>query len=75
MERFAIHVDSKEEMQALAQRNFIEQEERSRKKSESEIGYGECANALLKMWVDNVITDGEMHRIVNKLKKFYGKNL
>lgn len=74
MERFAIHIDRKEEMQALAQRNFIEQEERSRKKSESEIGYGECANALLKMWIDNVVTDGEYYRIINKLNRFWGKD-
>lgn len=32
MERFAIHVDSKEEMLALSQRNFIEREEKDRKK-------------------------------------------
>ena len=32
-----------------------------------EIGYSECANAMLKMWVDNVLTDGEYNRIMDKL--------
>lgn len=32
-----------------------------------EIGYAECANAMLKMWIDNVLTDGEYNRIMDKL--------
>lgn len=32
-----------------------------------EIGYPECANAMLKMWIDNVLTDGEYSRIMDKL--------
>lgn len=32
-----------------------------------EIGYAECANAMLKMWMDNVVTDGEYNRIMDKL--------
>lgn len=31
------------------------------------ISYMECANAMLKMWIDNVLTDGEYHRIMDKL--------
>ena len=38
-----------------------------------EIGYNECANALLKMWMDNVLTDGEYYRIADKLNKKWGK--
>ncbi len=38
-----------------------------------EIGYDDCANALLKMWMDNVLTDGEYYRIANKLNKKWGK--
>ena len=34
-----------------------------------EIGYAECANAMLKMWIDNVLTDGEYNRIMDKLNK------
>ena len=38
-----------------------------------EIGYAECANAMLKMWIDNVLTDGEYNRIMDKLnQKSYG---
>ena len=32
-----------------------------------EIGYRECADAVLKMWMDNVLTDGEHNRIIDKL--------
>lgn len=74
-----MHIDTKEEMLALSQRNFIEQEERSRQRlfqdNEHEIGYRECANALLKMWIDNVVTDGEYYRIIDKLNKCWGKDL
>ena len=32
-----------------------------------EIGYRECADAVLKMWMDNVLTDGEHNRIIDNL--------
>ena len=38
-----------------------------------EIGYDGCANALLKMWMDNVLTDGDYYRIADKLNKKWGK--
>ena len=38
-----------------------------------EIGYDGCANALLKMWMDNVLTDGEYYRITGKLNVKWGK--
>ena len=38
-----------------------------------EIGYDDCANALLKMWMDNVLTDGDYYRITDKLNKKWGK--
>lgn len=31
------------------------------------IGYRDCANAMLRMWMDKVITDGEYNRIMDKL--------
>jgi len=31
------------------------------------ISYQDCANAMMKMWIDNVITDGEYNRIMDKL--------
>lgn len=31
------------------------------------IEYRDCANAMLKMWMDNVLTDGEYNRIMDKL--------
>ena len=38
-----------------------------------EIGYDDCANALLKMWMDNVLTDWVYHRIADKLNEKWGK--
>ena len=38
-----------------------------------EIGYDDCSNALLKMWMDNVLTDGEYNRIADKLNEKWGK--
>lgn len=46
--------------------------------SESEIkpiGYRECSNAMLKMWMDNVLTNGEYYRIMNKLNAKWEKIL
>lgn len=31
------------------------------------IDYQDCANAMLKMWMDNIVTDGEYNRIMDKL--------
>ena len=31
------------------------------------ISYMNCANAMLKMWIDNVLTDGEYNKIMDKL--------
>ncbi len=36
------------------------------------IGYRDCVNALLRMWIDNVLTDGEYNRIMDKLHKHWG---
>ena len=38
-----------------------------------EIGYDECANALLKMWMDNVLSDWVYYRIIDKLNEKWGK--
>lgn len=32
-----------------------------------EIGYAECTNAMLKMWINNVLTDGEYNCIMDRL--------
>ena len=37
------------------------------------IEYEDCANAMLKMWIDDVITDGEYNRIMDKLNAHWGK--
>ena len=38
------------------------------------IDYQDCANAMMKMWIDNVITDGEYYRIMDKLNKKWEKS-
>ena len=35
--------------------------------TQHEIGYFECGDALLKMWMDEVLTDGEYNRIMDRL--------
>lgn len=34
------------------------------------ISYKNCCDAMLKMWMDNVLTDGEYNRIMDKLNAF-----
>ena len=38
-----------------------------------EIGYTDCANAMLKMRIDNVLTDGEYSRIMDKLNTHWAE--
>lgn len=38
------------------------------------IEYRDCANAMLRMWMDNVVTDGEYSRIMDKLNKHWREN-
>lgn len=37
------------------------------------IDYSYCANAMLKMWIDEVLTDGEYYRIMDKLNAHWTK--
>lgn len=37
------------------------------------INYHDCLNAMLKMWMDNVVTDGEYNRIMDKLNAHWGE--
>ena len=39
------------------------------------ISYLDCSNAMLKMWMDNVLTDGEYNRIMDKLNAKYAKDM
>ena len=52
---------------------IIENEKDMRVIEQTEIGYDACSNALLKMWMDNVLTDGEYNRIADKLNKKWGR--
>lgn len=36
----------------------------------ADIDYYYCSNAMLKMWIDNVLTDGEYNKIMDKLNDF-----
>ena len=35
------------------------------------IGYAECTSAMLKMWIDDILTDGEYNRIMDSLNAHY----
>lgn len=37
--------------------------------------YIECSKAMLKIWINNVITDGEYNRIMDKLNNSIDDNL
>ena len=39
------------------------------------IDYEQCANAMLMMWIDNILTDGEYNRIMDKLNKAHKDGL
>ena len=39
------------------------------------ISYLDCSNAMLKMWMDNVVTDGEYDRIMDKLNKKHEEDM
>lgn len=43
------------------------------RESQHEIGQSECTNAMLKMWLDNVVTDGEYFRIMEKLNAYWAE--
>jgi hypothetical protein len=40
-----------------------------------EIGYAECASAMIKMWIDNVLTDCEYNRVMNRLNAHYNSGM
>lgn len=42
-------------------------------KNSKSIGYQECADAMLIMWMENIITDNEYNNIMDKLNKKYDK--
>ena len=41
--------------------------------SETTISYKDCAEVLLKLWCDNIITDGEYNRIMGRLNESEGE--
>ena len=53
-----------------ANKEYIQQQIRQAQK-EQPIGYRECADAMLMMWMDNVVTDSEYNKIMDRLNKQY----
>lgn len=45
--------------------------EENMEKENHSISYGDCANAMLFMWMKDVLTDGEYNRIMDKLNAKY----
>ena len=39
------------------------------------IHYCDCTNVLLYLWMENVLTDGEYNKIMDKLNKWYKESL
>ena len=46
----------------------------SEKDEPTEVTYQNCSDALLKMWMDNVLTDAEYNRIMDKLNNAQRKD-
>ena len=38
-------------------------------KESNPMSYSDCCAALLQLWIDNVLTDNEYYRIIDKLNK------
>ena len=60
-----MYFDANDVASVLASMPSVEQEVRP-------IDYQDCSNAMLKMWMDNVVTDGEYNRIMDKLNAHWG---
>lgn len=45
----------------------------SAQQEQHEIGYFECANVMLKMWNDNILTNGEYKHIMDKLNTHWAE--
>ena len=75
----AIHYyprDSKEVLQAISNMVRPDTKPEPYRGGEVEpISYLDCSNAMLKMWMDNVVTDGEYNRIMDKLNKKHEEDM
>ena len=64
--------DSKEFFYACTSKATISKMEQV--EESTEITYQNCSDALLKMWMDNVLTDAEYNRIMDKLNNAQRKD-
>lgn len=39
------------------------------------IDYTDCANAMLELWMENILTDGEYNKIMDKLNEAHKKGV
>lgn len=65
-------LESIEALMAEGEVYDIEYDPKSAQPEIKPIEYRDCANAMLRMWMDNVVTDGEYNRIMNKLNAHWG---
>lgn len=68
--------DEIQKIQDLEQAQFNKMYELGKQTAQPEpheIGYSECANSTLKMWIDNVLTDGEYSHIMDKLNAYWAE--
>ena len=40
-------------------------------RKDTPITYQDCSDAMLKLWMDDILTDGEYNRIMDRLNKAY----
>ena len=64
----AVYISVEEAVRRIEQLPFAQPEIKP-----VDIDYYYCSNAMLKMWIDNVLTDGQYNRIMDKLNDFERK--
>lgn len=70
MDGYEVYVDMKSVNKKLYDNKNLSNAIKALPSAEQEIKpitYCDCANAMLMMWMDNIVTDGEYNRIMDRL--------
>ena len=74
-DEFELYVQKEWENNEISNSDWIQFREwlRDQETAVEPIEYRDCANAMLRMWMDGVVTDGEYNRIMDKLNAYWRK--
>lgn len=72
-DEFELYVQKEWENNEISNSDWIQFREwlRDQETVVDPIEYRDCANAMLRMWMDGVVTDGEYGRIMDKLNAYW----